>query len=251
MGFLKKGIRTLAEAAALCLLLTALPASAYAQETGTGQDGTTILTTKIAGYPDDVEDGKGKVELPDGTIVTVEGDSLPDGLLLIVEQIGKEDTSVYDWIAECMEGLGRKLRVYDIYFVDSDGQRYEVTETITVTISLNGAYKSPAIYYVSKGNGASRLDSSVKDDRISFAARHSRYYVLAEQETGSGGSGQNIDETDQDDKTGNTSGGSSRITGAKTGDDTNLMLWLLLGGGSAAGLAALLYRSRKKRQKSH
>lgn len=256
MGFLKKRIRTLTGILTLCLLSALFPASVYAQETGIGggQNGKTILTTKIAGHPDDVEDGKGEVELPDGTIVTVEGDSLPDGLLFVVEHIGTEDTSVYDWIAECMEGLGSNFRVYDIYFVDSDGQRYEVTGTIMITISLNGAYKSPVIYYVSQGNDAFKMDSSVKNDKISFATTHNSYYVLAEQETDSDDPGQTGDKTVNDDKTGNTGNagntsddsskgtgsGSTGSTGAKTGDETNLMLWLLLGGGSAVVMVIFL-----------
>lgn len=89
MGFLKKGIRILAEAAALCLLLTALPAPVQAQEAQTGQDSRTVLTTKVDGHPDTVEKGSGEVTLDDGTAVTVEGDSLPDGLLFVVEHIRK------------------------------------------------------------------------------------------------------------------------------------------------------------------
>ncbi len=240
MGLLKKRIRTLTGILTLCLLSALFPVSAYAQEIYVGsdgsgqpasdsgeQDGKTVLTTKIAGHPDDVENGKGEVELPDGIILTVKGDSLPDGLLFVVEQIGTEDTSVYDWIAECMEGLGSNLRVYDIYFVDSDGQRYEVTGTITITISLNGAYKSPVIYYVSQGNDASKMDSSVKNDRISFATTHNSYYVLAEQET------------DSD---------NPESTGVKTGDNTNLMLWLLSGVGAIAALMALVYVGKRKQQ---
>lgn len=182
MGFLKKGIRILAEAAALCLLLTALPAPVQAQEAQTGQDSRTVLTTKVDGHPDTVEKGSGEVTLDDGTAVTVEGDSLPDGLLFVVEHIRKEENGeTHDWIEKCMEGLGTNLRVYDIYFVDSNGQRYEVDGKIAVTISLDGAYRNLSVYYVSEQGSVTRMESSVSGGKISFATTHNSYYVLAEQ----------------------------------------------------------------------
>lgn len=44
--------------------------------------------------------------------------------------------------------------IYDIYFLDGSGQRYEVTEKMSVTISLNGKYRSPTVYYVSSADSA-------------------------------------------------------------------------------------------------
>lgn len=44
--------------------------------------------------------------------------------------------------------------IYDIYFLDGSGQRYEVTEKMSVTISLNGEYRSPTVYYVSSADSA-------------------------------------------------------------------------------------------------
>ena len=64
-------------------------------------------------------------------------------------------------------------------------------------------------------------------DRISFATTHNSYYVLAEQETDSDNPGS---------------------TGVKTGDNTNLMLWLLSGGGAIAALMALVYAGKRKQQ---
>lgn len=225
MGFLKKGIRTLAEAAALCLLLTVLPAPVQAQEAQTGQDSQTVLTTKVDGHPDTVEKGSGEVTLDDGTAVTVEGDSLPDGLLFVVEHILEEENGeTHDWIEKCMEGLGTNLHVYDIYFVDSNGQRYEVDGqiNISISISLDSAYRNPSVYYVSGQGSVTRMESSVSGGKISFATTHNSYYVLAEQPEGG-----NETETP-----GSSSGSDAKGAAAKTGDETDPMLWILLCGGS-------------------
>lgn len=279
MGFLKKGIRTLAEAAALCLLLTALPAPVQAQETQTGQDSQTVLTTKVDGYPDTVEQGSGEVTLDDGTAVTVEGDSLPDGLLFVVEHILEEENGeIHDWIETCMEGIGTNLRVYDIYFVDSSGQRYEVDGQITISISLDSAYRNPSVYYVSEQGSVTRMESSVSGGKISFATTHNSYYVLAEQPEASteptptpmpgesteptptptpGESteptttptpGIGADNQGTGNGTGGTSGNSTtQGTAAKTGDETDLMLWILLCGGSVIVLLVCAAgRNRRK-----
>ena len=290
MKVLKKRIRALTGAAALCLLLAVLPVSALAQETQTVQDSQaaqetqtvqdsqTVLTTKVNGHPDTVEQGSGEVTLDDGTAVTVEGDSLPDGLLFVVEHIQEEENGeIHDWIVKCMEGHGTNLRVYDIYFVDSNGQRYEVDGQITVTISLNGAYKNPSVYYVSEQGSVTRMESSVSGGKISFAATHNSYYVLAEQpeggnETETPGETETETETKVPDETetetetekmggkqtentgtsgktpGNSSGSNAKGTAAKTGDETDLMLWILLCGGSV--MVLLICAAGKNTRKS-
>lgn len=174
-----------------------------------------------------------------------------------------------------MEGLGTNLRVYDIYSVDSNGQRYEVDGQITVTISLNGAYKNPSVHYVSGQGSVTRMESSVSGGKISFATTHNSYYVLAEQSevsteptptptpgdgteptpTPTPGDGTEPtptptpgDSTEptttptpgagaDNQRTGNGTGGNgvnrtTQGTAAKTGDETDMMLWILLCGGS-------------------
>ena len=303
MGFLKKRIRTLAKAASLCLLLAALPAPAQAQETQTvqdsqaaqetqtAQDSQTVLTTKVNGHPDTVDKGSGEVTLDDGTAVTVEGDSLPDGLLFVVEHILEEENGkIHDWIETCMKGLGTNLRVYDIYFVDSNGQRYEVNGQITVTIGLNGGYRNPSVYYVSGQGSVTRMESSVSGGKISFATTHNSYYVLAEQpeggneteapdETETGTETEAPDETETETETeapgetesetetektggkqtgntgtsgktpGNSSGSDAKGAAAKTGDETDLMLWILLCGGSVMVLLVCAAGKKKKQRR--
>lgn len=245
MGFLKKGIRTMAAAAAMCLLLAALPAPAQAQETQNGQDSRTVLTTKVNGQPNTVENSRGEVTLTDGTVVTVKGESLPDGLLFVVEHIREEENGeTHEWIEKCMEGLGTNLNVYDIYFVDSNGQRYEVDGQITVTISLNGAYKNPSIYYVSSEGNVTRMESNVSGDKISFVTTHSSYYVLAEQpepstEPTSG------DETEPTTTPTSGANGNNPGTGAQTGDETNIAFWLFAFVFSAVCMAGAIFRRKR------
>lgn len=251
MGLLKKRTRTLAGAAVLCLLFSLSPAAVYAQEPQ--QHSQTMLTTQVKGQSDIVEKGKGEVALSDGTVVTVEGESLTDGLLFLVEAIDQMDTNRYGWIAKCMEGLGNNLRIYDIYFVDGSGQRYEVTEKMTVTISLNGEFRSPTVYYVSSAGSVYRMESSVANDNISFETTHNSYYVLVEQEEEATkpipAPGEETKPSGKNQTGGGTRGTSeNKITqgaGVKTGDGTDLILWRGVFGCSSAVLAALIVRRER------
>ena len=263
--------------------------SQAAQETQTGQNSQTVLTTKVNGHPDTVEKGSGEVTLDDGTAVTVEGASLPDGLLFVVEHILEEENGeIHDWVGKCMEGLGTNLRVYDIYFVDSNGQRYEGDGQSTVTISLNGGYRNPSVYYVSGQGSVTRMESSVSDGRISFTTTHNSYYVLAEQPEGGNETeapGETETETEAPDETeteteteapgetesetetektggkqtentgtsgktpGNSSGSDAKGTAAKTGDETDLVLWILFCGGSVMVLLICAAGKKKKQRR--
>lgn len=167
---------------ALFIFLTMLAAStAVCAQENEGQSGSRIvLETVVKGQPAMVENNKAETVLPDGTAVTVEGETLTDGLLLVLELVSMDNGDVLAWIERCMQGKGTNLRAYDIYFVDNNGKRYELTGQITVTISLNGAYTNPAVYYIPESGIAEKLAVSVREDRISFVTDHNSYYVLAE-----------------------------------------------------------------------
>ena len=182
MGEKRKRMRGWAYAAALSLALAMIPAQAGGQETRPGgtQDGSTTLTARVRGMASAVEDQRGEVTFPDGSVAAAEGESLPDGLLLVVERIDETDPETYAWIAQRMEGLGSSLQAYDIYFVDSSGQRYEAEGEVRIVLSLDGAYEEPAAYAVPREGEPVRLESSVENGRITFTAADG-YYVLAEQ----------------------------------------------------------------------
>ena len=155
------------------LLLAALcPLGAHAAES------QLTLSLTVPGYPAAVADGRAEVTLPDGTTVTASGETLPDGLLFVAEPL---DGEVYDWVAACLAGKGTDIRAYDLYFLDSDGSRYELSGAVTVAFSLGGAYARPAMYYVSPDGVPTQMDAAVNGEEIAFTTAHNSYYALLEQ----------------------------------------------------------------------
>lgn len=122
-------------------LLRIFPMTVFAAEEGTSSSSRLTLTVSVAGYAADVDGGQAQTALPDGTEITVQGGDQIEGLLFMVEPLEGE---LYDWIVRCLEGSGINIRAYDIYFLDKEGNRYEVTEPLTLSFSLNGAYEKPS-----------------------------------------------------------------------------------------------------------
>lgn len=221
---MKKRRKITGLAALLLLLISIFPMTAFAAE-NTGQSGSQLtLTVSVSGYPADIEDGQAETTLPDGTTVTVQGETLPDGVLLVVEPLEGETIA---WIESCMEGKGTNIRAYDIYFLDDSGNRYEITDPITVSFSLNGEYQRPVVYYISESGETQKMETSVAGDQISFTTDHNSYYALAEQvgteETGSSGN-----PTGSTGGTGGQTGSGGKADSPKTGD--NASLETLIGG---------------------
>ena len=217
----------------------------FAAEEGASSGSQLTLTVSAPGYSADVDGGQAQTALPDRTEITVQGGDRIEGLLFMVEPLEGE---LYDWIVRCLEGSGTNIRAYDIYFLDTEGNRYEVTEPLTLSFSLNGAYENPAAYYVSESGEIQKMEATVSGDQISFVTDHNSYYALAEQaEAEETEETEESDETEGEDETdgvGETSGSGSGTSGSggtsgqgspKTGDDAPVGLWM----GAMAGSALL------------
>lgn len=216
---LKKKRKITGLAVLFLLLIQIFPMTVFAAEDGAASSSQLTLTVSAPGYSADVDGGQAQTTLPDGTEITVQGGDQIKGLLLVVEPL---DGETYEWISQCMEGKGTNIRAYDIYFLDKEGNRYEVTDPITLSFSLNGDYERPVVYYINETGETQKMESTVSGGQISFTTDHNSYYALAEQV---GTEGQ--DETDNTGKPSgsgsdtSTSGGTSGKDSPKTGDDAS------------------------------
>ncbi|MCD8046626.1 MAG: hypothetical protein LUE90_08385 [Clostridiales bacterium] len=160
------------------LLLTLLLSSVQAHAAGT--DSLTIQTT-VSGYSAMTQDGTAKVTLPDGTVLTAGGSALEDGLLFVIEPVTESDAAdLYAWISSCLQGKGSDLMAYNIYFVDSNGNRCDAAGETTITISLSSDYGNPSVYRVATDGTATQMGTSVGNGVVSFVMGGNGYYALLE-----------------------------------------------------------------------
>ena len=250
----------------LCLLM-ALPCSAAAltESRKTEIEVRARYIQESDRYTAPVENGGAAVTLGDGSSVAVSGVT-GNELRLVVYPIPKTDAQGFRWFESCMAAYGTNIYPMDIYFIDQDGNRVEVSRTVTVTVETLETYASPVICHLSTGGNVTVMDSSVDGKRITFQTDHNSYYVLAEKKEEPGSETEETEtpgsETEETETPGSeterTSGpaagnstrpgktGSAGKASPKTGDDSGIWMWIALMCISGAGIAVILTRRKRK-----
>lgn len=158
-----------------------------------------------------VEDGKADVELPDGTTVEVRGIPGTAAKLEIIP-VPESEAEAYAWFTVCLEDTGIPLAVYDIYFLNADGDRINA-DGATVTIDCPSYESELVVCSVSTDETTKVLPFTIEDGRVTFTTDGSSYYVLAEKKAES-----------------TTDPGTTPDDPANppTGDDTMVWPWIVL-----------------------
>ena len=262
----RKRTGALGVALLLCLLM-AFPCSAAAptESRETRIEVRARYIQESDRYTAPVENGEAAAALADGSSVAVSGVT-GNGLWLVVYPIPKTDAQGWSWFESCMAAYGTNIYPMDIYFVDQDGNRVEVSRTVTVTVETLEAYASPVICHLSTGGNVTVMDSSVDGKRITFQTDHNSYYVLAEKKEEPGSETEETEtpgsETEETETPGSeterTSGpaagnstrpgktGSAGKASPKTGDDSGIWMWIALMCISGVGIAVILTRRKRK-----
>lgn len=184
-----------------------------------------IYVTYIAGEADyltaPVKNGKSEIQLPDGSVITISGVT-DNSWTLVVYPITQKDAEAWKWFAACMEGKGKNISPYEIYFTDKKGNRKSADG---VTISISNTFKNQAAFSLDSDGTLTMLSLQSRDDRMIFQANGSCFYVLAEKTEPEISSEPTIEPTipgttGNDAAANNT--GSGQTSGAKTGDGTPL-----------------------------
>jgi hypothetical protein len=173
-------------------------------------------------YKNNVSGNYGSITTKSGIKVTVTTSTGTfESGRLVVREITAEETEAHGWFSNVLKEMGTRILPYDIYF-EKNGQRIPLNSKIQITITLPDNYTSPLICHVTTDGKVEVLQSNVTDGRISFETKHTGYYVLAEKIKDSDGNPQ-------------------------TGDNTNLLLYIVLMALSAGILASILiYKYLKK-----
>jgi len=236
-------------------------------------------TCKVAG-------GGASVTTGGGVTVAVKG-VLPDGLTLVVMPVLQSDTQAWSWFAGMMSGKAEKFMPFDIYFTDGSGNTVTVTSDIEVTVTVPDGYANPAIYNLFPNETLNKLGSAATGKNLVFTYSGEGYIVLASAaQNGGNPSGNNTspptpntpghtpepgddgkledgedgdtngegrkDEEDQervsDENPPLANGDDSNPKMPSTGDNSNMTLWLLIGGASLTLLGGMVIAGWKRKR---
>ena len=150
------------------------------------------------------ENGQGTTILPDGTEITV-SDIKDTDWELYIDPI--KDSATLDWMKNLLSGKTTKFFAFHIYFMNSSGV-VKSADGVTVTVKLSDKLTAPMGYSLTKDGTLSKMSLTAKKGKITFKTDGNPYFILGEKLTGSAyaDSGE----------------------APKTGDNTNLTLWLIL-----------------------
>lgn len=109
----------------MCIITVYSATICYAGNSAlTGEQGQTdfgIYATYIAGKTEyltsPVQNGKAEIQLPDGRRIVVSGIT-DSSLTLVVYPITSQDTEAWEWFVACLEGKGKNISPFEIYFTD-------------------------------------------------------------------------------------------------------------------------------------
>lgn len=223
------------------LVLLSCSVTAFAAETTINKESEQVDIGVYAKYakeevwntvPTD-DNGNAEATLPDGTKVTVSG--IPDqNWQLVVEPITAAEKAAWDWMTGCVSGKIKNCSAFYVFFLDADGQEHPASG-VTVTIKLPSKLSDPMTYALDKSGTPTKLDSTSSEGTLTFKANGSPYYILGEKTDGGTPVKPGTDPTTPD--------------SPKTGDDTHLVLWLVILLASAACILVLVLFYRKKKHR--
>lgn len=182
-----------------------------------------VYTLPDGCYAADLENGRYTVTLPDGTVIIVIPENVDEEIRLVVCPIEKDEREAYEWFTGCTRDFGVRQRFYEIYFIDSYGNRVKFSQAAGMRIILEESYKKPLTAILSTQGELTEIETESDGKVVSFPFRGAGYYVLAESVQSVG------------------------RKGPKTGDGGDTLLWIVLLLLSIASFTALSIKNRKRR----
>ena len=202
-------------------------------------------TSALAGcYTDKVSGGSASITTDGGITISVKG--AQSGLTLVVMPVLQRDTQAWTWFLAQMSVKVDKFMPFDIFFKDEYGNTVPVTSNIEVMITVPDGYTNPIIYNLFSDETLGKLNSAAASKTLTFTYSGKGYIVLASVTSGDG---------DPKDPSAPSQPGGDISTDPSnpgkipdTGDNTNMTLWLLLGGATLIILICMLIVGRKKKK---
>lgn len=178
-----------------------------------------------------------------------------EGVQIVVTEI----TSGYDHdnAASVLSDIGNKFKLYDVKFLDKDGNEVLPNGTVTISFPIGADYNSEklAVYRINDDGSKTLIKGNVENSFYSIITKNSAKYVLVEknstisdeQNTANGDNEANQGATDSS-QTGvqePQNGAQTLQTGSpQTGDNLNNILWVMLIF-SLAGVVAMMTIAKK------
>lgn len=186
--------------------------------------------------------GLDTVQLPGGVVLSGSNKHKADTnmRIIIVPVTAKEEPDAYKWLTGNLSKNDKASTAYYLGFYDNDDNHTQPAGDVTITLTIQKGYENTKLYYMDTNGQLKQLHYSAASDSAKFTISATGYYLFLKPAG---------DSNKPDPAVPDNNNNGSDINSPKTGDSSNLSLWLALFITSSVTLIlALLLALRNKRK---
>lgn len=231
-----------------------------ADETGTQPvlmqlDWTTLKTDNGEIVPDDPEEQSPALDYTDsktGVKVSADNGVFDEGVQVVVTEI-TEGTDYTD-AAKALEDTGKKFKLYNVKFLDKNGNEVTPNGTVSISIPAPAGYDTSklSVFRINDGYSKTVVKGTFANGFYTVVTKTGGNYALAE----SGSTitdkqnSENVAKSSTSDTANNTNSGNNQLVNnaVKTGDNRPLTICLVAMLATCAVLAVIDYNKKRKSQ---
>lgn len=231
-----------------------------ADETGTQPvlmqlDWTTLKTDNGEIVPDKPEEQSPALDYTDsktGVKVSADKGVFDEGVQVVVTEI-TEGTD-YTNAAKALEDTGKKFKLYNVKFLDKDGNEVTPNGTVSISIPAPAGYDTSklSVFRINDGSSKTVVKGTFANGFYTVVTKTGGNYALAE----SGSTitdkqnSENVAKSSTSDTANNTNSGNNQLVNntVKTGDNRPLTICLVAMIAACAVLAVIDYNKKRKSQ---
>lgn len=171
-----------------------------------------------------------------GVKVNADKGVFDEGVQIVVSEITKG--ADYDNAVSSLSDVGKKFKLYDIKFLDADGNEVAPNGTVSISFPIVAGYDSAnlAVYRLDDG-GKVLVRGTVENGYYTVITKTAGAYTLVEK-------GSTITDAENTENAGNQNQGNTNIP--QTGDTSNIAVYVLLAL-AAAGMMGVTMVTRKRK----
>ncbi|MBS4917474.1 MAG: NEAT domain-containing protein [Clostridiales bacterium] len=170
-----------------------------------------------------------------GVKVNADKGVFDEGIQIVVSEITSR--AAYDSAASSLSDVGKKFKLYDIKFLDADGNEVAPNGTVSISFPVAAGYDSAnlAVYRMADG-GKVLVRGTVENGYYTVITKTAGTYALVEK-------GSTITDAENTENAGNQNQGNTNIP--QTGGSSNMAVYALLA--LAAGMMGVTLVTRKRK----
>lgn len=157
----------------------------------------------------------------------------------------------YDNSASALSDVGKKFKLYDVKFLDKDGNETSPNGTVTISFPIGAGYDTDklAVYRINDDDSKTLVKGAAENGMYIITTKTAAKYALAEKDSNAVNeqNGQNSNDS-QTSAGGNTADNGSDAS-PQTSDNGNTASWLLMALSSIGLLAAMTFTRKHRSEK--